>query len=85
MLRNQGPVTQPGETILFGTVKTVSEKFAFIMQDSGEADMFAIPPSCEAFGRELPPVGTRVQYHVVLDSKTGRPRAESVAPAMSLG
>ena len=29
--------------------------------------MFVIPPACEAFGRELPPVGTRVQYKVIMD------------------
>mmetsp|Transcript_29138 Transcript_29138/g.79986 ORF Transcript_29138/g.79986 Transcript_29138/m.79986 type:complete len:587 (-) Transcript_29138:131-1891(-) len=80
--RSQGPVTQPGDMIHFGVMSAVNDKFAFIKQDSGDADMFCIPPSCEAFGRELPPVGTRVQYRVVMDAKTGRPRADQVAPAM---
>jgi len=77
---DQGPITQPSEAILTGTISSVKDKFAFIKQDSGEANMFCIPPACEAFGRELPPVGTRVQYRVVLDNKSGRPRADSVAP-----
>jgi cold shock CspA family protein len=80
--RQQGPVTQPGDSTLLGTISKVSEKFAFIKQDSGEADMFVIPPACEAFGRELPPVGTRVQYKVIMDSKSGRSRADSVGPSL---
>mmetsp|Transcript_41588 Transcript_41588/g.114611 ORF Transcript_41588/g.114611 Transcript_41588/m.114611 type:complete len:506 (-) Transcript_41588:177-1694(-) len=80
--RVQGPVTQPSEIICLGIVSAVNDKFAFIKQDSGDADMFCIPPACEAFGRELPPVGTRVQYTVVMDAKTGRPRAANVGPAM---
>merc|ERR1712060_962869 len=75
------PMSQSG-AILLGTISTANEKFAFIKQDNGEADMFVIPPACEAFGRELPPVGARVQYRVVVDSKTGRPRADRVQPAM---
>jgi cold shock CspA family protein len=70
-----------GEVFL-GTVKTVTEKFAFITQDADETtDMFCIPPSCEAFGRTLPPVGQRVSYTVVVDGRSGRPRAENVSPA----
>eukprot|EP00928_Gymnodinium_smaydae_P005281 TRINITY_DN11808_c0_g1_i2.p1 TRINITY_DN11808_c0_g1~~TRINITY_DN11808_c0_g1_i2.p1 ORF type:complete len:396 (-),score=56.68 TRINITY_DN11808_c0_g1_i2:267-1373(-) len=65
-----------------GTVTKVNASFAFIQQDCGEADMFLIPPSCEAFGRELPPVGTRIAYDVIADRFTGRPRAENAEPAL---
>jgi len=75
-------VTQPTDSFLFGAIQTVKEKYGFIEQDSGDATMFVMPPACEAFGRSIPPVGTRVQYRVVADAKTGRPRADDVSPAM---
>lgn len=78
----QGPQTVPSDNILTGTISAVNEKFAFVRQDTGEADMFVIPPACDAFGRELPPVGTRVQYRCIMDPKSGRPRAADVAPAL---
>eukprot|EP00929_Paragymnodinium_shiwhaense_P077133 TRINITY_DN396_c2_g1_i1.p1 TRINITY_DN396_c2_g1~~TRINITY_DN396_c2_g1_i1.p1 ORF type:complete len:498 (+),score=79.61 TRINITY_DN396_c2_g1_i1:84-1496(+) len=69
------------DEVLYGTVNKHQGKFAFIEQEGGGPDMFCIPLSCSGFGGECPPVGTRVSYTVVLDSKTGRPRADGVTAA----
>jgi cold shock CspA family protein len=66
-----------------GTVAKSSGSFGFIEQDSGGPQMFMIPQACPGFGKELPPEGARVQYHVVTDQKTGRARAEDVVPALA--
>jgi cold shock CspA family protein len=64
-----------------GAICKVSGNFGFIKCDeAGAADMFVIPQACTAFGREVPPIGTRVKFSVVIDAKTGRPRAENVMP-----
>merc|ERR1712176_1077135 len=57
---------------LSGTMGSVKESgnFGFLKQDNGEPDMFVLSP--------LAPVGTRVTYEVIMDPKTGRPRAENV-------
>lgn len=61
-----------------GAIKVNSGSFGFILQDSGEADMFVMPAQCADFGGRLPPVGTRVTYDVGLDPKTEKPRAENL-------
>eukprot|EP00931_Biecheleriopsis_adriatica_P072002 TRINITY_DN45_c0_g1_i1.p1 TRINITY_DN45_c0_g1~~TRINITY_DN45_c0_g1_i1.p1 ORF type:complete len:228 (+),score=49.29 TRINITY_DN45_c0_g1_i1:66-686(+) len=60
-----------------GTVEQVMGNFGFIKPDDGSQDVFLLPPQ----GVQIPPVGTRVTYDSVLDSTTGRPRAENVQMA----
>ena len=75
----QAPI---GEGALqLGTMHSIKVKFGFIKQDSGESDMFVMPAACKPWGGELPPLGARMQYRVVIDTKTGRPRADDVSPA----
>merc|ERR1712007_85911 len=59
-----------------GSIKQNNGNYAFIAQDNGEADMFAMPYQCSGFDGALPPVGARVVYNVGVDQKSGRPRAE---------
>ena len=54
------------------------DKYGFIKQDSGEADIFVMPESCAAFGNVLPAHGARVVYEVV--AVRGTRRAENVRP-----
>jgi len=76
---NSSRVTQPTDELLSGIVMTVTDgKYGFITQDSGDEKMFMIPGSCPKNGNVMLPVGTRVQYRVVSDPKTGKPRADDV-------
>lgn len=65
-----------------GTVARLKEdRFGFIVPDDGHGgEMFVVPSGCRAFGGNLPAVGTRVQYRIVPDDKSGKFRADDVAP-----
>merc|ERR1712226_1744882 len=59
-----------------GTMRHIqhSGKFGFIAPDDGGSDIFALPPLTG-----FPPVGSHVVYDLVLDDKTGRPKADNIS------
>eukprot|EP00929_Paragymnodinium_shiwhaense_P027062 TRINITY_DN15971_c0_g1_i1.p1 TRINITY_DN15971_c0_g1~~TRINITY_DN15971_c0_g1_i1.p1 ORF type:complete len:1228 (+),score=186.64 TRINITY_DN15971_c0_g1_i1:119-3802(+) len=63
-----------------GVILQNGPTYGFIQQDMAAEKMFVIPSSCSGFDGKIPPLGTRVTYTVVMDQKTGRPRAENVEP-----
>jgi cold shock CspA family protein len=75
-------VTQPSDKVLTGEIahQKPGDNFCFIKQDSGDANMFCLPQSCVGFGSQIPPIGTRIQYKVQADARSGRPKAEEVYP-----
>lgn len=70
----------PPGAVLRGTMLSDNGKFGFIKQDDSDVNMFIMPGCCQAFGTGLPPIGTRLQYTVCTDPKTGRARVDVANP-----
>lgn len=66
--------------LLPGTITRGQDRFGYLKQDNGEKDLFLLPRDCEAFGKQIPPKGTRVLYAVGIDEMKGRPKAMNVQP-----
>eukprot|EP00439_Symbiodinium_sp_Y106_P032978 s2136_g3.t4 len=61
---------------LTGTMYKDNKQFGFLMQDKTREEIFVLPLSCP-YG-VLPEPGTRVEFTLCTDKKTGKPRAEDV-------
>jgi cold shock CspA family protein len=79
-MQQQDAAILSNENFKMGTFVQDNGRFGFIRMADGK-DMFVMPAACQAFGGSFPPQGTEVHFQVVLDAKTGRPRAEQVQPA----
>lgn len=60
-----------------GTFSQDNGRFGFIKVVNAK-DVFVMPAACKAFGGMFPPLGTKVTFEIIVDGKTGRPRAENV-------
>lgn len=61
---------------LTGTMYKDNKQFGFLMQDKTREEIFVLPLSCP-YG-VLPEPGTRVEFTICTDKRTGKPRAEDV-------
>ena len=71
----------PSDRIFKGTMDLDKGDYGFIELDGENGPkqrMFVLPWSCP--NSVLPPVGSRVEFSIVTDSKSGKPRAEDVIP-----
>ncbi|CAE7530294.1 unnamed protein product, partial [Symbiodinium necroappetens] len=59
-----------------GTMYKDNKQFGFLMQDKTREEIFVLPLSCP-YG-VLPEPGTRVEFTICTDKRTGKPRAEDV-------
>lgn len=67
--------------MLYGTIKNWNDDrgFGFILRDDGQPDIFA---HIKFFATGVrPSEGLRVQFEIVTDARSGRPRADNVRSA----
>lgn len=86
-VQSWSPAGKGAPSFRTGVISKVCGGFGFISGDDGE-EMFVLPYSCAIFptgGEALPPLGMHVAYEVVMDHKTGRPRADNVRPSPTSG
>jgi len=81
------PLTAIGLT-LRGTIIENRIHYGFCKVDFEEHDpsdrqyqTFIVPAECRNVGDSIPPVGARIQFTIVADAKSGRPRASQVEVA----
>lgn len=70
----------PEDHDFLGTIDKDNGTFGFIQVDGKDDRVFVMPIACSAFGGRIPPLQTPVKFKVVMDNKTGRPRADFVRP-----
>merc|ERR1712232_1444417 len=77
------PMQSPGgdsSGFLAGTITRGEDRFGYLHPDDGSPDVFVMPSDCVAFGKVIPPKGTRVLYVCGIDKQKGLPKAEEVQP-----
>ena len=66
--------------VQLGVMDRKVKTYGFIRCDDG-SQTFVIPSACAKFGYKLPPIGTRLMFKIVTDSKTGQTRADACSQA----
>ena len=87
MLQQAGPPNAPGQPVepekpawQTGTFISAKDKFGFIRQNGGGADLFVMNGACIGFGQQLPAIGMEVMFMLGLNPKTGKDMAQQVMP-----
>ena len=78
--QQQDAVPEDQESFLTASFLKSHGKYGFIKQASGDDMMFVRPKACVGFYGQFPEPGTGLSYSIVLDERTGHPRAEDVNP-----